>query len=163
MAGMLEISNTAFAFDGIPPYLSNLKELKTLDISETLFLGELDGSIFAPLQELVYLEMGQNFYNSTLPSEIYTLPKLQAFYIDSSGLMGDVDFLPKMHQAVELWLDDNDLEGPIPSRVGKLTNLRSISATNCMMTGQLPTELGKLTALQQVSVHVPQCYIQVSF
>jgi hypothetical protein len=51
-----------------------------LDVSSALFIGELDGSIFAPMQELMYLEMGGNLYNSTLPQEIAKLPKLEALY-----------------------------------------------------------------------------------
>ena len=49
---MLEVYGTSFAFDGLPTYLSNLTELRILDVSNTLFYGELDGSIFAPLQKI---------------------------------------------------------------------------------------------------------------
>ena len=149
---MLDIEQTSFAFDGIPPYLSKLKELKVLDISNTLFMGELDGSIFSPMQNLMYLEMGGNIYNSTMPSEIAALPSLEAFYIYDTGLWGDVEFLPKMQNIVELWLDQNpDLEGTIPTAIGNLGALASFSVTYCDLSGQIPTQFGKLSSLEQVS------------
>ena len=152
---MLDVEQTSFAFDGVPPYLSNLKELKILDISETYFFGELDGSIFAPLQNLMYLEMGGNIYNSTIPSEIANLPNLEAFYLYDTGLWGDIELVPKMHKIVELWLDQNpDLEGTIPRSIGNLQNLASFSVTHCDLSGQIPTQFGKLSELEQVSVTV---------
>jgi hypothetical protein len=152
---MLDVEQTSFAFDGVPPYLSNLKELKILDISETYFFGELDGSIFAPLQNLMYLEMGGNIYNSTIPSEIANLPNLEAFYLYDTGLWGDIELVPKMHKIVELWLDQNpDLEGTIPPSIGNLQNLASFSVTHCDLSGQIPTQFGKLSELEQVSVTV---------
>jgi hypothetical protein len=152
-AGMLDIEQTSFAYDGIPPYLSNLKELKILNMAETLFLGELDGSIFAPLQHLIYLEMGGNLYNSSIPTEIMYLPNLEAFYIYDSGLVGDIEFLPNMKKIVEVWLDENpDMEGTIPTGIGKLTDLASFSVTRCDLWGQIPTEFGKLTDLEQVRI-----------
>jgi Leucine-rich repeat (LRR) protein len=148
---MLDVEGTSFAFDGIPSYISQLTELKILDVSETLFIGELDGSIFEPLTELMYLEMGGNLYNSTLPQQIIDLPNLEAFYAYESGLTGDIGFLPSMSKIVEIWLDENpDLGGTIPTEVGQLTNIKSLSATNCDMWGQIPSEIGKLTLMEQM-------------
>lgn len=140
-----------FAYDGVPPYISKLKELKILDIAETLFQGDLDGSIFAPLEHLMYLEMGGNAYNSTLPLEIVTLPNLEALYLYDAGLSGNVEFLAHMPKIVELWLDGNDLEGTLPSGVDSLSKLASFSVTNCDLTGQIPSQFGELSELEQVS------------
>jgi hypothetical protein len=148
---MLDVGGTSFAYNGIPLYISKLSELKILDISDTYFIGELDGSIFAPLTQLMYLEMGGNFYNSTLPQQLIDLPNLEALYAYECGLKGDIGFLPSMGKIVELWLDGNaDLGGTIPTEVGQLTNMASLSATNCDMWGQIPSELGKLTMMEQM-------------
>jgi len=148
---MLDIEHTYMSYNGIPPYISKLTQLKILDISETLFVGDLDGSIFAPLTQLVYLEMGGNLYNTTLPQEIVNLPSLEALYAYENGLEGDLTFLRNLTKIVELWLDGNsDISGTIPSDIGLLTNLMSLSITHCDLWGQIPTEIGKLTLMEQM-------------
>lgn len=122
-----------------------------LDVSNTLFYGELDGSIFKPLQKLLYLELGGNMYNSSLPQEIATLPDLEALYIYDTGLEGDLEFLSDVGPMYELWMDDNPyLVGTIPSEIGTLTTLASLSISNCDLWGQIPTEVGHLTLLEQI-------------
>jgi hypothetical protein len=108
-----------------------------LDISYTTFYGPLDGSIFKPLQELVYLEMGGNWYNSTFPMEIATLPKLEALYVDDTNLQGDIEFIHTMSAIFEIWLDNNPvLGGTIPTETGLHRDLSSMSLTNCNITGK---------------------------
>ncbi len=150
-SGMLDLEQTFLSYNGIPSYISHLSELKILDVSETLFIGDLDGSIFTPLTNLIYLEMGGNLYNTTLPEEITSLPSLEALYIYENGLEGDLTFLPKLSKIVELWIDGNpDLTGTIPTEIGLLTNMMSLSATHCDLWGQIPTEIGKLTLMEQM-------------
>jgi hypothetical protein len=108
-----------------------------LDISYTTFYGPLDGSIFKPLQELVYLEMGGNWYNSTFPMAIATLPKLEALYVDDTNLQGDIEFIHAMSAIFEIWLDNNPvLGGTIPTETGLHRDLSSMSLTNCNITGK---------------------------
>lgn len=151
VSGLLDIENTYFSYDGVPPYISQLSDLKILDISENYFIGDLDGSIFAPLTQLLYLEMGGNLFNSTMPVEISKLPNLEALYAYDNGLEGDVEFLSHLKHVVEVWLDDNpDLGGSIPTQIGHLTNMASLSVSNCDMEGPLPTEIGKLVEMEQM-------------
>lgn len=152
-SGMLEVYGTSFAFDGLPTYLSNLTELRILDVSNTLFYGELDGSIFAPLQKLVYLDLGGNWYNCTIPNEMYELPELEALYVYESGLEGDINGVPKMTSIFELWIEENNVVGPIPGDIGKLTGLASLSLSNNDLTGQIPSEIGNLSLMRQMWLH----------
>lgn len=148
---MLDIEKTFFSYDGIPPYLAQLVELKILDMSETLFVGDLDGSIFSPLTQLMYLEIGGNLFNTTLPQQIINLPNLEALYVYDNGLEGDLNFISGMSKIVELWMDENpDLTGTIPTTIGHLTKLMSLSITNCDLSGQIPTEIGQLTLMEQM-------------
>ena len=145
------MENTYFSYNGIPHYIGQLTELKILDVADTLFVGELDGSIFEPLTQLLYLEIGGNLYNSTLPQEIIELPNLEAIYAYDCGLTGDVEFLPSLNKIVEIWLDENpDLGGTIPTEIGRLNTMASLSLTNCDMWGQIPSEIGKLTMMEQM-------------
>ena len=148
---MLGVGQTYFAYNGVPTYISHLSNLKILDFSETLFIGELDGSIFAPLTQLMYLEMGGNLFNSTMPTEIPRLPNLEALYSYGNGLEGNVNFISNLDKVVEVWLDSNPLlYGTIPTEIGRLTNMASLSLTNCDLSGQIPTQIGSLTMMEQM-------------
>ena len=49
-----------------------------------------------------------------------------------------------------MWLDANTLEGTIPTQIGELTSLASLSLTNGTLTGTIPTQLGNLPGLRRV-------------
>jgi hypothetical protein len=52
--------------------------------------------------------------------------------------------------SVALWLDSNTITGKIPSEIGLLQDLASISITNSTLTGSIPTEFGSLTGLRRL-------------
>lgn len=148
---MLDLANTYFSYNGIPTYIANLVDLRVLDVSETMFTGPLDGSIFASLTQLAYLEIGGNIYNSSLPDDIIHLPELEALYLYDTGLIGDLEFLPSMSEIVELWVDSNPLiTGTIPTEIGLVSGLASISVSNCNLHGQIPSEIGVLSHMEQM-------------
>jgi Leucine-rich repeat (LRR) protein len=57
---------------------------------------------------------------------------------------------PRKLESVALWLDDNKITGTIPTEIGLLTELASISLTNATLRGPIPTELGKLSGLRRL-------------
>ena len=147
----MDIRETEFSFSGIPHYLSHLTSIRVLEIASTGFSGAIDGSIFEPMKDLVYLDMGGNLYNSTLPMEIARLPALEALYLDNTNLYGNIGFISEMNSPYEIWLDNNpNLAGSIPTEIGKLSGLASLSITNCGIIGTLPSELGNLAEMQQM-------------
>merc|ERR1712232_389593 len=70
----LYFGSTSFEYDGVPTEIGLLANLKELDFSNTLYFGELEGSTWSNLSNLVFLVMNGNAYNSSLPSELVTLP-----------------------------------------------------------------------------------------
>jgi hypothetical protein len=93
----LFVGSCFFVYDGVPPFLANLYTMEQMDISYTLFYGPMRASVFSPMTNLRYLEMGGNEYNTTFPSEIANLPALDSLYIDNSFISGDLSFLDNMH------------------------------------------------------------------
>lgn len=76
----LDIGNTYFEYDGIPPGLGNLVNLIEMDISYTLFFGPIRGpEVFSNLVKLDTLQMGGNAYNQGVPAEIAQLPALSTY------------------------------------------------------------------------------------
>lgn len=49
-----------------------------------------------------------------------------------------------------MWLDSNDVTGTIPTDIGLLTELASVSMTNATLTGPIPTEMGNLANLRRL-------------
>lgn len=147
----LDVHFCNFHYDGVPPALGNLVNLESLDISYALFFGTLLGSIFTGLTELTSLEIGGNAYNSPLPTEIASLPKLQRLYAEDTQLTGDISFIDDMDAMFEMWLDLNHgLTGSIPPSIGTLTTLESLSISDCSLEGSIPTEVGLLVGMQQM-------------
>ena len=123
-----------------------------LDISNNYFDGPpFDGSIFTPMQELTYLDISSNWLSSTFPLAIAELPRLSALYATSVRLSGDLSFLSDFRPNLfELWLDNNTFTGTIPSEIGRLTGLASLSFSDCGLDGTIPSEIGLLTNMQQM-------------
>ena len=49
-----------------------------------------------------------------------------------------------------MWLDSNVITGTIPTELGLLTGLASVSITNSTLKGTIPSELGKLSGLRRL-------------
>jgi hypothetical protein len=147
----LYYKNTYFENDGIPSAIAKLTKLEEYDCSYTLYSGPLQGTIFAPLTNLVYLTLTGNTYSSALPEELITLPQLEFLYAGFSLLQGDFEFVHRMPKIIELWLDDNpSMKGTIPTTMGLASTLVSFSATNCELFGPLPTEFGNMLELEKL-------------
>lgn len=49
-----------------------------------------------------------------------------------------------------MWLDGNDIFGTIPTQIGLMTGLASVSIANSTLTGTIPTEMGNLHQLERL-------------
>ena len=147
----LNVAQTPFEYHGIPPVIGKLTNLVHLDVSYTLFFGPLDDKIFKNLQQVEYLHIGGNSYNSSIPSTIAQMENLLYFYAEYADVEGDLSFIKNMPKIFELWVDKNPkMAGTIPSEIGDLITLESLSLTDSGLTGPIPTEMGNLYRMQQM-------------
>jgi hypothetical protein len=51
---------------------------------------------------------------------------------------------------VAMWLDANTITGTLPTELGLLTELASLSITNGTLTGPIPTQLGSIASLRRL-------------
>jgi Leucine-rich repeat (LRR) protein len=134
---------------GIPTIIGKLSHLLEYDCSYTLYNGPLRGDAFAKTTNLTYLQMGGNNFNSSIPSELATLPNMEFMYAEESGLTGNLSFLVEMPKIRELWIDRNyKMRGSIPSEIRFASQLQSLSITHIGLTGTLPSEIGLLPLVQ---------------
>lgn len=151
----LYLGSTSFQNDGIPAAIGQLTNLVELDVSYTLYFGALRDDVFERLDNLRYLWMGGNSYNSTIPRAVGQLPSLLYLYAEYTDLEGSLETWLNSESQIpgmfELWIDQNPkMSGTIPTMMGTLTDLASLSMTQCSLEGTLPTELGQLTDMQQM-------------
>lgn len=148
----LNVAQTPFEYSGIPPFIGKLTKLVHLDVSYSLFFGPLQPEVFANLHNVQYLYIGGNSYNSSIPSTVASMKNLLYLYAEYSDIQGDLSFLKTgMSKIFELWADKNPkLTGSIPSEIGQLITLESLSLTNCGLTGTIPDEIGNLYRMQQM-------------
>ncbi|KAL7557919.1 hypothetical protein ACA910_022529 [Epithemia clementina (nom. ined.)] len=146
---------------GLPAELGNLVNLRELNLEATLFFGRLDGAIFSTMTQLEYLDLGGLALNGPLPTSLKRLPNLRYVYLDDTDLRGNWStYLDGTRdggfpQLVEFWADQNpQLRGTLPSTLTAITTLRSLSLSNCGLTGSLPSELGRMSnTMKQMWLH----------
>lgn len=106
------------------------------------------------MNNLNYVILDGNAFNSTVPSVFGQLPNLEYLYLTDSYIFGDLSYMEGMPSIIEHWVDNNkQLSGPLPTFLGDLESLQSFSAVQNNLTGELPTELGKLSNMIQFWVY----------
>ena len=146
----LYYGTTAFSYPGIPSAIAKLTNLVEYDCSFTVYNGPIP-DIFGPLTNLNYLDMGDNDWRGNgIPASLTALPNLQYFYFDNTFTDATLDFMVGMPKIYELWADYTEFNSPIPSRIGSVSTLNSLSLTFCRLTGTLPTPLGSLSNLSSL-------------
>jgi hypothetical protein len=113
--------------------------------------GGLTNEVFAGLNSLNFALLDGNAYNSTVPTVFGSLPNLEFLYISDAFISGDLSYMQGMPKIIEHWMDLNaGLRGPIPSTIGGISTLKSLSLSQSSLTGTLPTELGQLSNMIQM-------------
>ena len=138
---------------GLPEEFSGLVSLEKLQLSYNLLQGQLQGSTFLAMQNLHHLEIESNYLSGSLPSELGTLSNLVYIYGRRNLFSFRLDqmIVPNAYPMLfSLWLDNNQISGPIPTAIGMLSGLASLSVTNATLTGSIPTEFGNVLTLKRV-------------
>lgn len=123
-------------------------------MSNTFFTeGPIRGRAFEGQPVLRYVDMADNIYRSFIPRQLTEMEGLKFLYMDNvlfDGVGQTLDFLVGMPQLVEAWMDFTFFQGSIPTGVGELRTLQSLSLTFCGLTGPIPSELGNLERLDRL-------------
>ncbi|XP_065856231.1 probable LRR receptor-like serine/threonine-protein kinase At1g67720 [Euphorbia lathyris] len=138
------------------PLLNALEVNKYLEKSD----GSMDGEAIASVISLnTSADWAQEGGDPCLPVPWSWLdctsddrPRIAKISLSSKNLTGDFPSgLPKLNGLVELWLDGNNLTGPIPDFSG-CANLEIIHLENNQLTGELPSSLASLPNLRELHV-----------
>jgi len=145
---------TSFEYNGIPTFWSGVETLEQIDCSNTFFSGgPIRRNAFRNLPNLWYLDIGGNIYTSGIPDTLLQLPSLTNFYAPEAMYIGyelDLRFLTQMPVIAEAWFDFTAIPTGLPTELGLVSTLTSLSLIYCEMGGTLPTELAGVVGLKDV-------------
>mmetsp|Transcript_24330 Transcript_24330/g.37003 ORF Transcript_24330/g.37003 Transcript_24330/m.37003 type:complete len:573 (+) Transcript_24330:374-2092(+) len=143
--------STSWNANGIPTALNALTALEYFDVAYTFWSeGPIRGEAFAGLDNLKYIDIGDNLYHwmgdqdSTLPEELITLPGLTTLIMDNVRFLDPttatqynltLDFMERMDSIATAWFDQTRLEGSLPSPLP--LSLKSFSILGCGLWGNL--------------------------
>ncbi|KAE8727248.1 Leucine-rich repeat receptor-like serine/threonine-protein kinase BAM1 [Hibiscus syriacus] len=159
--------------------ISNMSELRYLNVSNNQFDGHLDWNYASignlevldaynnnftallpvgvvGLKKLRYLDLGGNYFYGTIPPSYGTLVGLEYLSLAGNDLHGKIpDALGNLVNLREIYLGYyNVFDGGIPFEFGKLINLVHMDLSSCELDGPIPHELGNLKLLDTLYLHV---------
>ncbi|XP_062096117.1 probable LRR receptor-like serine/threonine-protein kinase At1g07650 isoform X2 [Humulus lupulus] len=116
------------------------------------FVGQdLDGVLppsVGKLQYLKELNLGQNYLSGTIPSE-WASTKLETLVLSVNNLTGPIpSFLGRITTLKALGLESNSFSGTIPPEFGNLVNMETLFLSANSLNGTWPVTLTNLTKLQ---------------
>ncbi|XP_022962130.1 receptor protein-tyrosine kinase CEPR1-like [Cucurbita moschata] len=151
-----ELDMSSLYLNGTIPDLSQMKQLRVLDLSYNSFTGDFPMSVF-DLVNLEILNFNEN-YNLNLwklPEKISGLKKLKSMVLTTCMLDGEIPrSIGNMTSLIDLELSGNFLKGEIPKEISFLKNLQQLELYYNELTGNIPEELGNLTELVDVDMSV---------
>ncbi|GER29104.1 receptor-like protein kinase [Striga asiatica] len=123
----------------------------TCHIVSIAFKGQnLTGSVpqeFAKFRQLKNLDLSRNFLNGTIPPQWAKMVLVELSFM-GNNLSGPFPMvITRLTTLVNLSLEGNRFSGPIPSEIGRLVNLRKLVLSSNTFTGDLPVGLARLTSL----------------
>jgi hypothetical protein len=119
----------------IPSEFSQLESLRSVVLENNTLTGSLPTEIgLWKSVELIDFSLN-NFFGSTIPSEIGSISNLTSLRLFQSGLNGTLPMeLFGIGNLSMLSLPYNNLHGSIPTEIGRLSNLRKWNAIPCPST-----------------------------
>ncbi|XP_076912304.1 uncharacterized protein LOC143570567 [Bidens hawaiensis] len=142
----LLLSSTNF-LGGIPESIGNLKNLATIDLSESNFSGQIPKAVqvltqleyidlslnnfigqipsFQTCKNLTHVDLSHNSLSGMIPSSLFSLPKLQQILLYNNNFDGSLANFsnPSLSSLNTLDLSSNKLEGEIPRSIFELGKL----------------------------------------
>ncbi|XP_061994272.1 disease resistance protein BAK6-like [Rosa rugosa] len=123
-----------------------------LDLGNAGLLGPIIPAL-ANLTNLQYLELYQNKFNGSIPSELGHLKDLVSLDLYWNQLSGSIpETLGHLNSLRFLRVFRNNLTGPIPWSLGNLTSLQILKLNKNRLTGALPVEVIELVRFGNLGV-----------
>ena len=136
----------------IPTTIGELVNLQAVDVSNNAELGA-DGCCEGA--DSYYVQFYG--YNTTVPTEVGNLRKLQVFKMDWSRFMRHLPTEVGNLRNLQFWrmqgsFETNQVSGTIPTEFGRLRKLSEFMMENNTLSGTLPSEIGNMLNIETFTV-----------
>uniref|UniRef100_A0A7N2KKV4 Leucine-rich repeat-containing N-terminal plant-type domain-containing protein n=1 Tax=Quercus lobata TaxID=97700 RepID=A0A7N2KKV4_QUELO len=109
--------------------LFHIRSLMQLHLSSNQIQGELPGDGIANLTKLIFLDLIDNHFSGSIPSQIFNLRYLQYLYASY-----------------------NSFNGNIPNEIGNKTKLQTLSLQHKNFFGKIPSSILNLKELEELDL-----------
>jgi Leucine-rich repeat (LRR) protein len=127
----------------IPEALTNCSKLTALDVSSNILVGSISQKL-GILSNLTYLNLKSNQLEGTIPHELGQLVKLESLLLGDNRLSGEIPHpIFNISSLQYLYLHMNFLGKELPPNIGEiLPNLIELTLESNMFEGPIPASLG---------------------
>ncbi|XP_024017350.1 probable LRR receptor-like serine/threonine-protein kinase At3g47570 [Morus notabilis] len=147
----LDVSNNSFHGE-LPNEIGRLLRLQQLVLANNSFGGRIPTSL-SNCSKLISIDFGYNAFTGNIPSEIGFLPTLEQLILVRNSLEGSIPpHLGNISSLKELIVSANKLKGNVPASLGQLKSLISFRVSLNMLSGTIPEAVFNLSSLVAFSV-----------
>ncbi|KAK5795417.1 hypothetical protein PVK06_036683 [Gossypium arboreum] len=144
----------------VPAALFNLSNIRAFDIGTNKIQGTLHSDLEINMPHVEFFSVGENQISGQIPISITNASNLNFLDFDNNMLDGNVPSLQKLDNLFDLELginhfghgrkDINNIQGNIPSNLGKCQNLLLLGLSHNNLSGTIPPEILGLSSLSIV-------------
>ncbi|XP_075649082.1 receptor-like protein EIX1 [Castanea sativa] len=122
----LDLSENYFENTLIPSWIFGLRNLVSLDLSNTYCQGPISLDL-QNMTSLSHLDLSGNNFNSSIPNWLYSFSRLEFLNLRNSTLQGSISSaIGNLTSAISIDLSGNEFGGKLPRSLGNLCTLREI-------------------------------------
>ena len=159
MSSLWEITFSDNLLTGtIPSEFKKLTELDTFSLSFNLFKGEIPDFMWE-FEDMIHLDLAYNFFTGTIPDTVHlTEPNLRDLFVENNDLEGPIPSTFGQIDWQRLHLDGNNFEGSIPQDINA-GKMRELMLHNNKLTGEFPASsfaneyTGRRSKLEKVTLY----------
>ncbi|XP_074588845.1 putative LRR receptor-like serine/threonine-protein kinase At1g56140 [Curcuma longa] len=142
----------------LPAFLGNFTDMQYLNVGTNALSGTVPSEL-GNLRRLIIIEnascrsISSNNFSGSIPPEFGNLTNLEQWYVDSSGLNGELpQSLSDLRSLRRMWASDNNFTGRIPDYIGTWTNLTVLRLQGNSFQGPIPSSFANLTQLTDLRI-----------
>ncbi|CAM8889156.1 unnamed protein product [Rhodiola kirilowii] len=137
----------------IPFSLRQCNRMQNLLLSQNKLSGEIPKDFLNHFDQLILLDLHQNYLTGSLPSEVGNLKNLGVLSLSDNKFSGEIPAQLGECSGLEfLDMAGNYLEGSIPSSLSKLKALQFLDVSRNNLSGRIPTELENLRVMWNLNL-----------